>query len=109
MLTLINMTFEHYLLICLAEEASELAKAAIKAARFGLQNHHPRSNLTNSYKIRLEMNDVLSLMDMLYKATHNKDFFSEVTFMDAAQFSLHKEKVLKYYNEYYGERTETGS
>ena len=73
------MNKEHYLLICLAEEASEVAEAAdklvkraTKAMRFGLDEVQVDQLLTNKeritytiYDLILELNDLISIADEL--------------------------------------------
>jgi NTP pyrophosphatase (non-canonical NTP hydrolase) len=47
----------------LIEECSELIQALCKADRFGLENYHPDSFLSNSDCIQNEITDVLSAIE----------------------------------------------
>lgn len=59
------MSVEQYLLTCLAEECTELAKAATKAIRFGLDDVWQGKPTTNRADIREEYNDILALIEEL--------------------------------------------
>lgn len=60
------MNKTEYLLFKLAEEAAELAKAASKAARFGIHNHHPDTpQHTNEDDIIAEFTDICAVFDIL--------------------------------------------
>jgi hypothetical protein len=54
-----------HLLVCLAEECSEVAQAATKALRFGLNDKGPNHELTNAEYIAREFNDVIAVVKML--------------------------------------------
>jgi hypothetical protein len=54
-----------YLLVCLAEEAADIQKAACKAIRFGLDNHHPDRKTTNKDDLIKEVMDLQALCLML--------------------------------------------
>lgn len=60
-----NMNTTNYLLICLMEEAAELQQAAAKSLRFGLDNHHPDSTITNIQQLTLELKDIISICNLL--------------------------------------------
>ena len=71
------MTDEQHLLILLAEECSELSKACIKAARFGMENGEPGQALSNVDRIVDELTDVVAVAEMLditysVSKVHNK-------------------------------------
>lgn len=59
------MTETQYLLICLAEEASELAQAATKALRFGLDEGRDLESGTNATCIQQEYNDLVTVIRLL--------------------------------------------
>ena len=59
------MTRTEHLLICLAEECNEVAQRVNKALRFGLTDIQEGQELTNRQRIRLEVNDLLGVLDML--------------------------------------------
>ena len=52
------MNYEQYLLIKLAEEASEVAKDALKAAQFGLEEVHPSTGVSNVTRLAEELCDM---------------------------------------------------
>lgn len=56
---------EQHLLMILAEECSELAKEALKAARFGMDRIEPGQTLSNYDRIVTELSDVLAVAEML--------------------------------------------
>lgn len=56
---------EQYLLICLAEEAGEVAHEVYKGMRFGWKNRHPApGHSTNEEKLRFEILDVVAVYQM---------------------------------------------
>jgi len=59
------MNTSEYLLTCLIEECAEIAKAATKAQRFGLENHEPESMITNAEQICFELGDVIAVAELL--------------------------------------------
>lgn len=54
-----------HLLTCLAEEAAEVAQAATKALRFGLDDGYPGSGRTNAQDIAKELNDLIAVAELL--------------------------------------------
>lgn len=71
-------TTEH-LLCVLAEEAAELAQAAMKAARFGLDDRYPESGITTAAKIIAEHNDVMGVICMLkQRGLISQDIYGEL-------------------------------
>lgn len=60
-----EMTHEQFLLMKLAEEASEIAQIALKTAQFGMNEKHPDMELNNKERIHLELNDLLAVVDEL--------------------------------------------
>jgi NTP pyrophosphatase (non-canonical NTP hydrolase) len=65
------MTETEHLLICLMEEASEVAQACAKALRFGLDDEQPRmiAPSTARLSIQTELNDVLAVCQLLSEAS----------------------------------------
>lgn len=59
------MNIEQYLLTCLAEECAELAQAASKANRFGMDDLWPGKPSTNRQDIELEFNDIVAVMELI--------------------------------------------
>lgn len=65
------MTAIEHLLVCLAEEATEVAQAATKALRFGLDEHADgeRTYEANGAKIYHEIHDLIAVYRMLANRT----------------------------------------
>jgi len=59
------MTLEEYLLVCLAEEASEVAHATCKCLRFKPNEAWPGKNGTNLELLIREVNDLMAILEML--------------------------------------------
>lgn len=59
------MNKEEYLLTCVAEECAEIAKAACKALRFGLDDCAPGTTTTNAEHIKGEVRDLMAVIGML--------------------------------------------
>ncbi len=62
------MNHTEYLLTCLAEEAVEVAQRATKALRFGCDEVQPGQGLSNTRRIRQELNDLIAVAEMLEEA-----------------------------------------
>ncbi|MEM8499880.1 MAG: hypothetical protein AAF542_17790 [Pseudomonadota bacterium] len=60
-----SMTLEQHLLGKLAEEASEVAKIALKAQQFGLHEVREGQSLSNAERIYEELNDLEASVRML--------------------------------------------
>ena len=60
-----SMANEQFLLVKLAEEASELAQVALKAAQFGLEDGKHDDPYTNQQRLEMEFNDLLAIIHML--------------------------------------------
>ncbi len=54
-----------HLLVCLAEECSEVQKDIMKSLRFGLDDHYPDEIETNAERISIELNDLIAIVEML--------------------------------------------
>ena len=59
------MNHKEHLLTCLAEECTELAMAATKALRFGVDDTGPGETRTNGESIQAECNDVMAIIELL--------------------------------------------
>jgi len=80
-----------WLLICLNKECSEIIKATDKALHFGLANGYPGDAVTNLNKIKIEINDMLAVCELLNDAGIFPDGF-----LDSNMIDKKKEKVLYY-------------
>jgi hypothetical protein len=61
-----EMNITEHLLMCIAEESGEIAQIAGKAGRFGLADHHPKTdNVPNVDLLVAEINDLLAVAEML--------------------------------------------
>lgn len=56
---------KEHLLVCLAEECSEIQKAVTKSLRFGLEDRGPKGLTTNQEDISIELTDMLAIVEML--------------------------------------------
>lgn len=56
-----------HLIMCVAEEAGEVAQIAGKCGRFGLRDHHPKTdNVMNFLLLRQEYNELRASIEMLF-------------------------------------------
>ena len=87
----LDMTKTEHLLTCLMEECAEIQKAAAKALRFGLDDHHPDTpGVTNADEIAREYIDLLAIIEMLREE-------SIIPMLASPQMvQAKKDKVLKY-------------
>jgi NTP pyrophosphatase (non-canonical NTP hydrolase) len=94
------MNRREHLLTILSEECAEVAKEASKANRFGLDDHQPGQpeTETNRKKLTEELNDLVSIADMLFDEGYIDDF------LDIDKMESKKKKVEKYlkYSKYRG-------
>lgn len=58
------MNLEQYLLVCIMEEASEVAKAAAKMLRFGVNDKHESQQCSNFENFNAEYNDMLASVEL---------------------------------------------
>ena len=86
------MTRSEHLLVCLAEESSEVAKSVTKVLRFGLLGSHPEyyGGMTNIEMVRRELHDLIAVMEMV-----NDDVW-DILPIDRALVEEKKSKVLKF-------------
>jgi len=59
------MNKQEHLLVCMAEECSEIQHAIAKALRFGVDDHGHSERPTNRVQLRAEFNDLLAVAEML--------------------------------------------
>jgi len=80
-----------YLLIKLAEEASEVSQIALKTSQFGMEETCPGLLENNKQRIHSELNDLFGIIEML-----NDEFNFEFK-IDSVKSNLKRVKVNKYY------------
>jgi hypothetical protein len=85
------MNYRQFLLCKLAEEASEVAKIALKTAQFGFNEKHPDLPFNNKERIHQELDDLAGIVEML----NDLDFDYAP---NKTNISSKKEKVIKYLN-----------
>lgn len=71
------MTLEQFYLIKIAEEATELAQAALKASQFGLFEMIEGTNETNEGRMTKEYNDLLASITMLQEQGYEDSILNE--------------------------------
>lgn len=82
------MTRQQYLLLCLIEEAGEVAHAASKVSRFTAQDSYQVTDKSNLAKFIDEMNDLVAIVEML------EDYFPEIKDMiDDTKIDAKKQRV----------------
>lgn len=84
------MNTEQFLLIKLAEEATEIAQIALKSAQFGSDEVMPGIVATNRDRVHLEINDLLGVIEEL---NDRVKFNFEP---NPSLISLKREKIRKY-------------
>lgn len=60
-----SMSYEQFLLLKLAEEASEIAQIALKTAQFGMLETIPGGSENNAERIHSELNDLHGIVSLL--------------------------------------------
>jgi hypothetical protein len=90
------MKYEKYLLIKLAEEASEVAQAAIKCSLFGYDSKDPRetNGESNLVKLQKELFDMTAVLLELSQVSNSVNQHSEV---NEEQYVQSKRKKLNHY------------
>lgn len=90
------MKYEKYLLIKLAEEAAEVAQAAIKCSLFGYDQKDPRETdgETNLVKLQKELLDMTAVLLELSSVSNSVNQHSEV---NEEKYIESKQKKLNYY------------
>lgn len=87
------MSYEQFLLMKLAEEASEVSQIALKTIQFGMQEHCPGLSLNNKERIHEELNDLLGIVELLNR-TMSFGFKVDNTAIDKKIIKVNK--YLKY-------------
>jgi hypothetical protein len=97
------MKYEKYLLIKLAEEASEVAQAAIKCSLFGYESKDPRetNGESNLVKLQKELSDMTAVLGEL-----NSDRSLDIVNFDIEEYLQQKQKKLNYYYDIASKQTE---
>lgn len=85
------MNVSEHLLTCLAEEGGEIALAAHKALRFGIDDGYPGTDRTNRCDIVQEVNDLLGVIELLSEHGITLDGL-----FDRSAIEAKKAKVRKY-------------
>ena len=86
------MNREQYLLVCLMEECAEVQQVAAKALRFGLDNHHPVSDLTNTTRLMEELAHIEAIRTMLTV----DGFLPDLTETNVSESMAKIDRVIKY-------------
>lgn len=72
------MDITNYLLVCLMEESAEIAQAAAKSIRFGLDDSHPeRVGETNEDDLLEELYQCIAVVEMLQENKNLKTLTNE--------------------------------
>ena len=101
------MTREEHLLTIIAEECAEIAKAASKALRFGLDNHNPQEDETNAVLMHREYLDLTTVMQMLSnESAQMRDAINKVSFPTAMVAKKNKVEHFLEYSKSVGRLTE---
>jgi len=97
------MKYEKYLLIKLAEEAAEVAQAAIKCSLFGYESKDPRetNGESNLVKLQKELSDMTAVLGEL-----NSDRSLDIVNFDIEEYLQQKQKKLNYYYDIASKQTE---
>ncbi len=83
-----------YLLVCLMEESAEIAQAAAKSIRFGLDDSHPeRMGETNEEDLLEELYQCIAVVEMLQENKNLKILTNEEI---RCIKNKKKEKMIKY-------------
>lgn len=88
------MDITNYLLVCLMEESAEIAQAAAKSIRFGLDDSHPeRVGETNEEDLLEELYQCIAVVEMLQENKNLKTLTNEEI---QCIKNKKKEKMIKY-------------
>ncbi|MCM2140047.1 hypothetical protein [Vagococcus fluvialis] len=88
------MDITNYLLVCLMEESAEIAHAAAKSIRFGLDDSHPeRVGETNEDDLLEELYQCIAVVEMLQENKNLKTLTNEEI---QCIKNKKKEKMIKY-------------
>jgi len=89
------MTLVQFYLTKIAEEASEVAKIALKAQQFGLSEVQPGRDQSNAQRMYGELNDLLAMVHRLGEVS-NGEFFFDIGAPDHVAVATKLGKVEKY-------------
>ncbi|MEW9586522.1 hypothetical protein ABQJ48_34455 [Paraburkholderia sp. DGU8] len=89
------MNLNQYFLIKIAEESSEVAQIALKAAHFGLSEIQPGRTETNAERVYGELNDLLAMVHQLGEVS-NGEFWFDIGSPDQVAIAKKLAKVQHY-------------
>jgi hypothetical protein len=89
------MNLNQYFLVKIAEEASEVAQIALKAAHFGLSEIQPGRAETNAERVYAELNDLLAMVHRLGEVSSG-EFWFDIGSPDHAAIATKLAKVEHY-------------
>ncbi len=92
------MTKQEHLYVKLMEECAEVQQRAAKLMQFGSEEKEPGQDLTNAQRLRNELNDLLTIVDMLECAGLPQNSAKQEADHIANKY-LKVEKYLKYSQE----------
>jgi hypothetical protein len=98
------MKYKKYLLIKLAEEAAEVAQAAIKCSLFGYESKDPRETNGESNLVKLQK-ELLDLAAVIAELDKTKEL-EVVDNLDINEYIKGKQKKLNYYYDIASKQTE---
>lgn len=88
------MNKRDYLLVCLAEECSEVIKTITKIMRFGENISYPKGAISNREKLQDELNDIFGVVALL----QDNKIINEKT-LQGKKVQEKKNKVIKHFEE----------
>lgn len=90
-----TMSKEQFLLTKLAEECSEVAKAALKAQQFGLNEINPYTGINNLTRLQDELDDLHAAVKMLNECEQSEFLYTRnVPYINSKIYKV--EKFLAY-------------
>lgn len=92
------MNTQEYLITCAMEECNEIAKELSKCNRFGSDEMMEGHHLTNAQRVRAELVDLLSVIDMLTAVNQSFSFNIDINGHDHGGYLEKRIKVQKYLN-----------
>jgi hypothetical protein len=84
------LTYEQFLLTKIAEEASEVAKIALKAQQFGLTEVQPGREQSNAERMYAELNDLATVVRMLTETGGGFNFVPCVASMETKRAKVNE-------------------
>lgn len=82
-----------YLMVKLAEEASEIAQEAMKVSQFGLESNKQGEQATNRDRLNNELNDLMTIVYLLNR-DHNLGFKEDPSKQKAKILKMAKYKLV---------------